>query len=81
MTDVKLYTVLNHLTPKYLIDTFQSYQTQHRYSTRIAAIPVQLKYPTANKEPFRKSFFISSIQSWNKLSSSIANSLPYHVSK
>ncbi len=70
----KLYTILNHLTPKYLSDTLQSYQTQHRYITRTAANPVQLNYPTANKEPYRKSYFISSIQSWNKLSSSITNS-------
>ncbi len=70
----KLYTILNHLTPKYLSDTLQSYQGQHRYSTRTAANSVQLKYPTANKEPYRKLFFISSIQSWNKLSSSITNS-------
>ncbi len=52
----------------------KSYQNQHRYSTRTAANPVQLKYPNANKEPYRKSFFISSIQSWNKLFSSITNS-------
>ncbi len=70
----KLYTILNHLTPKCLSDTLQSYQTQHRYSTHTAANPVQLKFPTANKEPYRNSFFISSIQSWNKLSSSITNS-------
>ncbi len=70
----KLYTILNHLTPKYLSDTLQSYQTQHRYSIRTAANPVQLKYPTSNSEPYRKSFFISSIPSWNKLSSSITNS-------
>ncbi len=50
----KLYTILNHLTPKYLSDTFQSYQTQHRYSTRTAANLVQLKYRTANKEQYRK---------------------------
>ncbi len=50
----KLHTILNHLTPKYLSDALQSYQTGHRYSTRTAANPVQLKYPTANKEPFRK---------------------------
>ncbi len=66
----KLYTILNHLTPKYLSDTLLSYQTQHRYSTSKTAYPVQLKYPTANKE----SIFIFSIQSWNKLSSSITNS-------
>ncbi len=36
----KWYTILNHLTPKYLSDTLQSYQTQHRYSTRTAANPV-----------------------------------------
>ncbi len=41
----KLYAILNHLTPKYLSDTLQSYQTQHRYSTHIAANPSQLKYP------------------------------------
>ncbi len=70
----KLYTILNHLTPKYLSDTLQSYQTQHRYSTLTASNPVQLKYPITNKEPYRKSFFISSIQSWNKLYSSITNS-------
>ncbi len=70
----KLYTILNHLTPKYLSDTLQFYQTPHRYSTCTAANPVPLKYPTANKEPYRKSYFISSIQSWNKLSSSITNS-------
>ncbi len=63
----KLYTILNHLTPKYLSDTLQSYQTQQPN-------PVQLKYPTANKEPYRKLFFISSIQSCNKLSSSLTNS-------
>ncbi len=67
-------TILNHLTPKYLIDTLQSYQTQHRYSTRTAANPVQLKYPTTHKEPYRKSFLFFSIQSKNKLSSSITNS-------
>ncbi len=50
----KLYTILNHLTAKYLSDTLQSYQTQHRYSTLTVANPVQLKYPTANKEPYRK---------------------------
>ncbi len=70
----KLYIILHHLTPKYLSDTLQSYQTQQRYSTCTAANPFQLKYPTANKEPYRKSFFISSIQSWNKLGSSITNS-------
>ncbi len=43
----KLYTILNHLTPKYLSDVLQSYQTQH--STRSLDNPVQLKYPTANK--------------------------------
>ncbi len=59
----KLYTILYHLTPKYLSDTLQSYQTQHRYSTLTAANPVQLKYPIANKEPYRKSFSISCIQS------------------
>ncbi len=69
-----VYTILNHLTPKYLSDILRSYQTQHRYSTRTATNPVQLKYPTANKEPYRKSFFISSIQDWNKLSSSTTNS-------
>ncbi len=57
----KLYTILNHLTPTYLSDTLQSYQTQHRYNTHTVANPVQLKYPAANKEPYRKSFFISSI--------------------
>ncbi len=46
----KLYNILNHLTPKYLSDTLQSYQNQHRYSTRTAANPGQLKYPTTNKE-------------------------------
>ncbi len=70
----KLYNILNHLTPKYLSDTLQSYQTQHRYNTHTAANAVQLKYPTANKEPYGKSLFISSIQSWNKLSSSFTNS-------
>ncbi len=54
-------------------DTFQSYQTQHRYSSRTAANRVQLKYPTTNKESYRKPFFISSIQFWNNLSSSITN--------
>ncbi len=49
-----LYTILNHLTPKYLNDTLQSYQTHHRYRTCTAANLVQLKYPTANKEPYRK---------------------------
>ncbi len=39
----KLYTILNHLTPKYLIDTLQSYQTQHGDCTSTAANPVQLK--------------------------------------
>ncbi len=69
----KLYTILNHLTPKYFSDNLQSYQIQHRYSTRTAANPVQLKYPTANKELYSKTYFMSSIQSWNKLSSSISN--------
>ncbi len=73
ITDVNC-TKCQSFNTKYLSDTLQSYQSQHRYSTRTAANPVQLKYPTANKEPYRKSFFISSIQSWNKLSSSITNS-------
>ncbi len=77
----KLYTIFKHLTPKYLSDTLQSYQTQYRYSTCTPANPVQLKYPMANTEPCRKSFLLSSIQSWNKLFLQLPAPLPYHVSK
>jgi hypothetical protein len=70
----KLFAIHNQLTPKYLSDTLQSYQTQHIYRTRMANNPNQLNYPTAKKELYRKSFFISTIHDWNKLNSSCTNS-------
>ncbi len=54
--NVQIVYFFNHLTPKYLSDTLQSYQTQHRYSTHTAANHVQLKYPTANKYHIENNF-------------------------
>ena len=74
----KLYAVHYGIAPRYLSNIILSYQTIHRYSTRTAADPNLLNYPTANKELYRKSFFISTLQDWNKLPPAIANapSLP-----
>ncbi len=43
--------------------------------------PAQLIYPTANKESYRKSFFISAIHNWDKVSCSMTTLLPCHTSK
>jgi hypothetical protein len=71
---IKLFAIHNQLTPEYLSDTLKSYQTKHLYGTRIANNPNQLNYPTANKELYRKSFFITTIHDWNKLNPYCTNS-------
>ena len=74
----KLYAIHNNLSPQYLSDIIQSYQIEHIYGTRGALNRNHLHHPKPNKELYKKSFFISTIHEWNKLSPSTTNapSLP-----
>jgi hypothetical protein len=70
----KIYTIHNKLAPTYLCNTLESFKIVHIYSTRRAANHNYLDHPVPRKELYRKSFFISAIKEWNKLSSTVTNS-------
>ncbi len=77
----KLNTILNHLTPKYLSDTLQSYQTQDRYSTRTVANPVQLNTPLLTKNHLEKTFLYLLFNAGMNYLLQLPTPLCHHVSK
>ena len=69
---VKLYAVVNKISPQYLTDTLLSFQRAHVHNTRTVSNSL-LDTPRTKKVLFSKSFFISAINSWNKLDICLRN--------
>ncbi len=65
----KLYCITRFNTPQYIIDTFEEMKTYHSYSTRAATSTHTILMPKCKKEITKKSFFPSTIRSWNSLNS------------
>ena len=75
---VMTYKMMNKICPESLWDT---YKTRNMYSSYRTRNCTDIQLPRYNLEYSKKSFHYSGIKAWNKIPTTIRNSLPCNNSK